>query len=132
MKTIRKQIKPLARFLAALLLLQSCVVYHKTPTTLESASKELINTKVTSSNGEIARYKYITYEDGAFFGVTLTSGEWIKTPIDEKELAQVFTKDTSRSTWATIAIIAIPVIIATVIIVSTLPWGLDLDPFPEE
>jgi hypothetical protein len=131
METHNKRLRTLALFLTALMLFQSCVVYHKTPTTLANASKERMNTKVTRNDGEIVKYKYITYENGAFFGVTLSSGEWIKTPLDEKELAQVYTKDTSRSTWATIAFIAIPVV-ATVIIVSTLPWGSDWNLFPGE
>jgi hypothetical protein len=131
MDTHNKRLRAIALFLTILLLFQSCVVYHKTPTTLAIASRERMNTKVTRNNGEIVKYKYITYENGTYFGVSLTSGEWIKTPLDEEELAQVFTKDTSRSTWATIAFIAIPVI-AAVIIISTLPWGSDWELFPGE
>ncbi|MFX0555804.1 hypothetical protein ACOCEA_03355 [Maribacter sp. CXY002] len=127
----RKRLNAIAIFLTTLLLFQSCVVYHKTPTTLEKASTERINTKVTNSSGENVKYKYITYENGIFFGVTLKSGQSIKTPIDQNDLAQVLTKNKSGSTWATITTIAIPVI-ATVIIVSTLPWGGSWDLFPGE
>lgn len=131
MITTNKRLSAIVIFLTVIFLFQSCVVYHKTPTNLKNASTERINTKIVNTNGEIFKYKYITYDNGVFFGVNLKSGVWIKTPIHQQDLTQVLTKDKSRSTWATIGIIAIPVI-ATVIIVSTLPWGGSWNVFPGE
>ncbi len=119
MEAIKKQIKTIALFLTILMLFQSCVVYHKTPTTLEKASQEQIKTKVTDTNGEVAKYKYITYDSGVFYGVNKKSGELIKTPLDENEILQLLVKNKSASTWVTAAVIAIPVIVIIVAIATT-------------
>ena len=80
MKAIRKRLKAITLFLTVLLLFQSCVVYHKTPTTLEKAAQEQIKTKVTNTNGDIFKYKYITLEEGQFYGVHEPEelGEFVK------------------------------------------------------
>ena len=107
MEAINKRLKPIALILTALLLFQSCVVYHKTPTTIQQASQEQIRTKIIKTNGEISKYKYITSEDGTFYGVKLKSGEWIKTPLDQKEIAQVLTKNISTSKTLTIVVLSL-------------------------
>ena len=107
MEAINKRLKPIALILTALLLFQSCVVYHKTPTTVQQASQEQIRTKIIKTNGEISKYKYITSEDGIFYGVKLKSGEWIKTPLDQKEIAQVLTKNISTSKTFTIVVLSL-------------------------
>lgn len=109
MKAIKIWLKPIALFLTASLLLQSCVVYHKTPTSLEKASQERIRTKITNTNGQTAKYKYITYEEGVFYGVGLKSGSAIKIPLDQEYISNVVTKNKSASTWLTVGIIGIPV-----------------------
>jgi hypothetical protein len=107
MKTLKNRLKPIALFLTTLLLFQSCVVYHKTPTTIQQASQEQIRTKIIKTNGEISKYKYITFEDDIFYGVKLKSGEWIKTPLDQKEIAQVLTKNISTSKTLTIVVLSL-------------------------
>lgn len=115
MEVIKTRLKTIAWFLTALMLFQSCVVYHKTPTTLEKSSQEKIKTKVTNSDGTVFKYKYITYDDGKFYGVNVKSGEQIKTPLQTSEVTQVLSQNKSGSTWATIAIILIPIIAILVI-----------------
>jgi ATP-dependent Zn protease len=119
MDAIKRRLKATALFLTALLLFQSCVVYHKTPTTLEKASQEQTKTKVTNTNDEKSIYKYITYENGIFYGVNKKSGELIKTPLDKDYISMVLTKNESASTWASVAIIAVPIIalVVTLIVV---------------
>ncbi len=107
MEAINKRLKPIALILTALLLFQSCVVYHKTPTTIQQASQEQIRTKIIKTNGEISKYKYITSEDGIFYGVKLKSGEWSKTPLDQKEIARVLTKNISTSKTLTIVVLSL-------------------------
>ena len=92
MKAIKTSLKSIAVLLTALLLFQSCVAYHN-KSTLEKASKEQIRTKVTDTNGKTFKYKYITYEDGQFYGVSKKSGEWIKSPLNHKDIEKVFTED---------------------------------------
>lgn len=119
MEAIPKRLKTIAFFLTALLLFQSCVVYHKTPTTLESASQERIRTKVINTHGETAKYKYITYEDGHFYGVNKDfdeRGKLVKTPLSEQELEKILIKNKSASTWVTVGVIAVPVIAIVLLI----------------
>ena len=110
MEAIKTRLKTIAWFLTALILFQSCVVYHKTPTTLEKASQEQIKTKVTNNEGETIKFKYITYEDGVYYGVNKKSGEIIKTPLDKQYVETVLIKNKSASTWVTIAAILVPVL----------------------
>jgi len=107
---VNKGLRNIAWFLTTLMLFQSCVVYHKTPTTLEKASKEHIKTKITNAEGETSIYKYITYEDGVFYGVSKKSGELVKTPLDERYINKLLIKNKSASTWVTVAVIAVPII----------------------
>ena len=110
MEAIRNRLKTIALVLTALLLFQSCVVYHKTPTTLEKASQERIKTKVINANGETAKYKYITYEDGQFYGINKDfdeRGKLVKTPLSEQELEKILIKNKSASNWVTIASIVV-------------------------
>ena len=103
--------KTIAWFLTALMLFQSCIVYHKTPTTLEKASQEQIKTKITNTNGETFKYKYITYEKGVYYGyVEQDWGEFIKVPLNNEDILSVKTKNKTASTLITISVIAIPVL----------------------
>lgn len=102
----------------AMLLFQSCVVYHKTPTSLQGASQHQIRTKIINSNGAISKYRYVTFEDGKFYGVSKKSGELIKTQLREPEITKVLTKNKSASTWITVGVIAVPVIAFIVVYVA--------------
>lgn len=124
METIKNRLKTIALFLTGLILFQSCVAYHRTPTNLEQASREHIKTKVTGTNGETAEYDYISYNDGQFFGISHKSGKFITTPLYQKDLTKVLTKDKSGSTWTTVAVIAIPIILFAVAI-GTMEIGPD-------
>ena len=109
MRTIRKYPRTICCLLIAMTLLQSCVVYRKTPISLEEASKQQIKTKIIKNNGEITKYKYITYEDGQFFGVREEFNdrvELIKTPLSEQEIKMVLIKNNSASAWFTVGVIA--------------------------
>ena len=110
MEAIKTRLKSIAWFLTALMLFQSCVVYHKTPTTLDNASRDLVRTKITNPNGESFTYKYITYEDGVYYGVNKASGKWIKTPLDNR-ISNVYTKNNEASTWLTVGIIGLPTLL---------------------
>ena len=109
MKAIRKRLKAITLFLTVLLLFQSCVVYHKTPTTLEKAAQEEIKTKVTNTNGDIFKYKYITFEEGQFYGVHEPEerGEFVKVPLESEDIINVRTKNKSASSWVTILVITV-------------------------
>ena len=123
MEAFKTRLKTIAWFLTALMLFQSCVVYHKTPTTLEKASQEQIKTKVTNNEGETIKFKYIAYEDGVFYGVNKKSGEIIKTPLDKQYVETVLIKNKSASTWVTVLVIAVPIIAIVIIALADLSSG---------
>jgi hypothetical protein len=114
MEAIKKRLKATAWCLTILLLFQSCVVYHKTPTTLEKASREQTKTKITNTNGELFKYGYITYEDGIYYGINKKSGELVKTTLDQEYINKVVTKNKSASTWVTVGVIGVPVLFLVV------------------
>lgn len=109
-KIHNKRFKTTAVVLAFLVLLQGCVVYHKTPTTLEQASNEYIKTKITNTDNETTKYKYITFEEGTYYGVNKRSGELVKTPLNSEEINRILIKNRTASTWVTVTVIATPVI----------------------
>jgi hypothetical protein len=96
-------IKTMALFLATLLFLQSCVAYHTT-SSLEQASKKMIRTKVKKTDGKIFKFRYITLEDGQYYGMNRKSGEWIKTPIKQEDIAKVFTENKGITIFGTTAL----------------------------
>ena len=117
MKELNKRLKAIALFLSGLILLQGCVVYHKTPTTLEQASQEQVKTKITTAKKSIRHYKYIDFEGDTFYGVKKKSGDFIKTPLNEEEISQVFTENEKASKWATVAAIGIPTLFFGILII---------------
>ena len=128
MGAIKGPLKATALFLFVLLLFQSCVVYHKTPTTLEKASQERIKTKITNIEGETFKYKYVTFEEGQFYGVHEPEefGEFVKVPLESEDIINVRTKNKYASTWVTILVITVPAlaIVALAVIDSSYPGGL--------
>ena len=118
MEATKIRLKSIAIILATLLLFQSCVVYHKTPTTLEKASQEQIKNKVTTTNGEVTKYKFISQEEGVFYGnVEEEWGEFRKVPLDSEEIITIRTKNKTASTLVTITVITIPVL-------ALVAWGI--------
>jgi len=108
MEAIKRQLKATALFLSALLLFQSCVVYHKAPTTLEKASQERLKTKIWFAD-EVqefpSRYEYILVENDQYFGMEeIEKGELVKVLLKENEILKVKTKNKNTSTWATIGV----------------------------
>jgi hypothetical protein len=106
METLKKRLKTNALFLSVIIIFQSCVAYHTT-SSLEKASEEQIRTKLTKTNGERIKYKYITYEEGQFYGMNKKSGEWIKTPLDQKDISKVKSEDKGATIIGTTVLSAI-------------------------
>jgi hypothetical protein len=127
MRTLKNQVKSISLFLAYLVLFQGCVVYHKTPTTLEQAQQEGVKTKITSTLEKTIAYKYITIEEGVYYGVNKQSGELVKTPLSEDYIASIYTKNEKASTLWTVIAIAVPVIFL-VVGYAIAESGLDVGP----
>ena len=104
----------IALSLASLMLFQSCVVYHKTPKSLEEASQARTTTRITNNTGETDKYDFILYEDGVYYGMLKDfdeRGKWVKTPLKETEIEVVLTKNKTASTLITIGLITVPVVV---------------------
>lgn len=86
------------------MLCQSCVIYHKTPSTLEQASEERIKTKIINANGATLKYMYIEYKDGMYYGVNKKSGTLVRVPLKEEEVT-VLLKNQTATTLTSLAII---------------------------
>ncbi len=130
MEAIKTRLKTIAWFLTSLMLFQSCVVYHKTPTTLEKASQEQLKTKVTTADGKVSKYKFISHEEGVFYGnIEEEWGEFRKVPLDNEDIINIRTKNKTASTLVTIAVITVPVLailawqITESISVEGMQWG---------
>ncbi|MFZ9031647.1 MAG: hypothetical protein ACO20F_10235 [Robiginitalea sp.] len=111
MEAIKKLLKAIALLLCVLLLFQSCVVYHKTPVTLEKAAQENVRSKVWFLD-EVqdfpSKYKYIVYENDHYFGLEeIEVGMLSKVKLSEDEIVTIRTQDKQASTWATIGLCTI-------------------------
>ena len=108
-RRIRKQ-KGIAGLLTLLILLQSCVVYQKSPSSLEEASQLRTQTKVTILNGTEIKFKFLSFEDGQYYGARKTSGELQRTLVKPENVRTVQVKNKKASTLATVGAVVVPVV----------------------
>ncbi len=99
------------------MMLQSCVAYQSTPVSLEVAASEVKRTKIITTSKKKYYYKRITFEEGQFYGFEKLNGNMVKIPIDSNEIVNVYIQSKSKSTWATIAIIVIPLFALSILAV---------------
>ena len=118
MKALKKWLKTIALFFTALILLQGCVAYQNTAVSLEQAVQEQKPAKVNTIPNETPYFKQIGFEDGQFYGLKKVKGETVRIPIDNNEVNKVFLHSKRKSTWTTIAVIAVPVIIIAYILIN--------------
>ena len=123
MKIIREHLQNTCYGLMFLVLFQSCVVYHKTPVTMEQAAADKIKTKIVLKDKSIEKFKYITYEDQHYFGTRVTGKGHVKIPIDVNDVSEVKIKDKTASIVVTV--IPLAILTALVIAGSNYTFGLD-------
>ena len=95
MKTIKKQIKPIALLFGLLILLQSCAVYKQT--SLEKAVKLEKKAKIQTKGNEILKFQRIGFEDEKFYGIKKIEGEMVKIPLDSTIIKKVMIPDKTLS-----------------------------------
>ena len=67
---MKRHLKVLARFLALLILIQSCTVYKSANVTLSEASESSKKVKITTNSGEKKLFDRIELsDDGKFYGI---------------------------------------------------------------
>ena len=95
MKTIKKQIKPIALLFGLLILLQSCAIYKQT--SLEKAVKLEKKAKIETKGNEILKFQRIGFEDEKFYGIKKIEGEMVKIPLDSTGIKKVMIPDLTLS-----------------------------------
>ena len=92
---MKRHLKVLARFLALLILIQSCTVYKTANVSLSKASESNSKVKITTDSGKKVKFNKIELsDDGKFYGfVSRTRKFWINT--NQVEKVQLLDKKTS-------------------------------------
>ena len=118
-------IKALSLIFAFLMLLQSCTVYHSTPSTLEEAVSSADKVKIKSPDFEVYKFSNISYLDGNIYGLAkkksstakaLSNQITVKTS-DQNNVRILLTEQNVLSyhlknrTGSTLVTIALPVVI---------------------
>lgn len=104
MNILRKHLKLLALFFVITFLLQSCVVYQKTPVSLEQASKQVLKAKVKTINNETYQLHRIEFENGKFYGVQKVKGKKVRITLNTNEFSKIKLQDKTMSTILSIVL----------------------------
>ncbi|MGA9239730.1 hypothetical protein [Robiginitalea sp.] len=117
MKRIRNHLRKCSCILIITILCQCCVVYHKTPVTLEQAVQENTKTKILLEDGRVEKFKFVTHKDQQYFGTRMTGNGYVDIQIDENAVSKVQVKHKTASILVTViplaaltALVIVPVI----------------------
>ena len=102
MKKIRNHLRICNCILIIAILCQSCVVYHKTPVTLEQAVQENTKTKILLEDGRVEKFKFVTQKDQQYFGTRMTGNGYVDIQIDENAVSKVQVKNKTASILVTV------------------------------
>ncbi len=125
MKTLKTRLRTIAFFFITMMILQSCIAYQKTPVSLLEAEQSKTLVKVNTISNQTYKFKQIVLEEEQFYGLKKEKGEIDRIAIHNNDANKVFLHSKSKSTWTTIAVIAVPVI-ALVVLAAT--WEPSLGP----
>jgi len=125
MKTLKTSLKTIALFFMTLTLLQSCVAYQKTPVSLLLAEQSKKRVKMKSSSNQKYYFKQIALEEEQFYGLKKEKGEIVRIVISDYGTNEVFLQSKSKSIWATLAVIALPVGVLYFIAATSVDRGFD-------
>jgi len=120
MKALKRRLKSITLFFVSITMFQSCVAYQSASVTLEEAVREQKRTKINTISSKKQLYQQIVFEEGQFYGLKRLNRNMVKIPLDTKEINDVFIQSKSKSTWMTIAIIAIPLIALSILAIDDL------------
>ena len=118
MKTLKTSLITIALFFMAITLLQSCVAYQKNPVSLLQAEQSKKRVKMKTSSNQTYKFKQIVLEEEQFYGLKKEKGEIVRIAIHNNVANKVFLHSKSKSTWSTIAVIAVPVVAFVILGVS--------------
>ncbi|WP_149274230.1 hypothetical protein [Pareuzebyella sediminis] len=129
MKTSQISSISIAIFFIISTILQSCVAYKNKPVSLAEAERSKKRVKIKTNSNRTYRFEQIVSDEERFYGLIKENGEMAK--IEIRDYKEAFLQSKSKSTWSTIAVIAVPTITAVIIGVNqhknfTLNSGFDL------
>lgn len=113
---IKRQLRTYSFFLMSIVLLQSCVVYHKTPVSLEEAADQKVKTKIILKDKNVEKFKYITKEESQYYGTRLTGEGTLNISIDSAKVSEVRIKNKTASVIVTV----VPLAAVTALLIAVL------------
>lgn len=105
MKIMYFKSKSVCLLIALTLLLQSCVVYKKTPSTINEAVDSKGKVLIVKTNDEKLKLIKIEKIDGAYFGEIKTKKGIEKIPLSENDIKTIRIKNKSASTLGNVFIV---------------------------
>lgn len=105
MKIMYFKSKSVCLLIALALLLQSCVVYKKTPSTINEAVDSKGKVLIVKTNDEKLKLIKIEKIDGAYFGEIKTKKGIEKIPLSENDIKTIRIKNKSASTLGNVFIV---------------------------
>ncbi|MBT8315401.1 MAG: hypothetical protein KJP26_13150 [Maribacter sp.] len=130
MKTLKTSLKTIPIFFIAITLLQSCVAYQKNPVSLLQAEQSKKRVKLKTSSNQTYKLKQIVLEEEQFYGLNKVKGEIVRIALHNNDANTIYLHSKSRSTWTTIAVIAVPVITLVILAATADNYGT-IDLFQE-
>ncbi|MBT8308703.1 MAG: hypothetical protein KJN85_17330 [Maribacter sp.] len=130
MKTLKTSLKTIPIFFIAITLLQSCVAYQKNPVSLLQAEQSKKRVKLKTSSNQTYKLKQIVLEEEQFYGLNKVKGEIVRIALHNNNANTIYLHSKSRSTWTTIAVIAVPVITLVILAATADNYGT-IDLFQE-
>ena len=119
MKTLKTRLRTIALFFMSMILFQSCVAYQKTTVSLQEAEQSKTRAKVHTSANQTYYFNQIVLEEEEFYGLKKVNGKIVRIAIHTNKANKVFLQSKRKSTWATIVVIAVPVISLAIIVATT-------------
>jgi hypothetical protein len=106
------------------IILQSCSIYKKPPTSLDEAARANARTVVVNTDNSKLEFIRITQVDNEYYGEVKTISGTKKVPLSETDIKSIRVLDKTATTFTNLGIIVVPVAAALVIISLS---SLDLD-----
>ena len=128
MALLKTSFRTISLFFLTLTLLQSCVAYQNTPVSLLQAEESKKRVKMKTSSNETYTFKQIILEEGQFYGLKKEKRELVKIAIYDAGTNEVFLHSKSKSTWITLTVIVVPLIVVR-ILAGEFTFNLDDDFF---
>ena len=128
MALLKTSFRTISLFFLTLRLLQSCVAYQNTPVSLLQAEESKKRVKMKTSSNETYTFKQIILEEGQFYGLKKEKRELVKIAIYDAGTNEVFLHSKSKSTWITLTVIVVPLIVVR-ILAGEFTFNLDDDFF---